>query len=1249
MAQTVELIEILPGKLYFASSPSGSPPSSPAASHTHVQLVDVTRECRYAGFYLDFGPLSLGHAIRFARQLDALLARMAEHADARVCVYASSGSAKASSARLRQERLAQQSANAACILGCWAVLSLGWSAERAFAPFKHLPLPLFHDATRGPDSFGLSVLHVLHGLEKAVQAQLVSPATFDLDEYFHFEQVAHGDLSWISPHFVAFAGPHDFVGASGRLTPEHYVEHFKRRGVALVVRLSRKRYDKERFTSAGFQFADLYFPDGTNPPEAVLQQFLQLCESTATGAVAVHCKAGLGRTGTLIACSLMQQHRFSAEEAIGWLRLCRPGSVVGQQQHYLRVKQQQLWDSSPLRTKGPGAVNQPASPVESERATVRKEGIAARPRRRSSLSVGGCALLKKVDQLCSGSGGPKSSHSISPAVRSSSNGVSKTVLLPPRIPAKSSLPLAGKDEDEEIASTSAIVTGIATGIATESVVAAALAESASATTDGSTMGESESRPHRPRCVTETASASGSARKIEDESVSETERFEIAASTIALGSAIMTENASVTTTEAGRETTSETGATIEIVSESRTQQRSQRGYDEDDPRYEDTIRRKQLKDELGLSDEEEDNTGDEDGSSGAGSRGGKQRARGAAEVSGQAGKEVLEQLEQLKRELQQARESEQKAQESLSKLQLLSKSQTAILKTTMTRKIQEKENELEEMSGAIKDLEAKLETAGIGFEAYAAPHSIPSSSSSTPSSSGGTSAELDVAAEIGAMEAEIDRLTDENKALKLTAAKAATAASAAKAVQPPAVAAPKERSPAKDDTAMRAKLEALEAEKLALAQQLKAAQQKLVEIQAAPPVPQSAVLPPSPLSATPGGADELRTLQKKLAGAESSQQSSLKTIQRLEKELAVSQQAATSSSSDAAKTFTAAAAAAETAKEASKAEESYKAQVKKLETEVETAKASLEQQAKASQAKETALEDKNAKLKATAEAELAKIKEQAKKAILELKKRLESTSKDQQQKRNVLGELRRQLQKQKTDMSALKTQVAAQNQQFPVLAKQLTDKITQRVQKQTDAMAGVVENYKREMKERKRLFNLVQELKGNIRVLCRVRPISKPEISSGSKMVCKFTNEEITLAGDKGKMKTWEFDRVFDMNSTQDQLFSEELFERKTQRSKEYQDEITVSVMEIYNEQIRDLLAQDAANTNLQVRQGPTGNFVPGLTVVPVHTLDEVFELIKKGNKNRSTHATDMNEHSSRSHSILSIQIKSLNIVTSATK
>ncbi len=45
--------------------------------------------------------------------------------------------------------------------------------------------------------------------------------------------------------------------------------------------------------------------------------------------------AGLGRTGTLIGAYLMKHYKFTAAEAIAWLRICRPGSVIGPQQNYL--------------------------------------------------------------------------------------------------------------------------------------------------------------------------------------------------------------------------------------------------------------------------------------------------------------------------------------------------------------------------------------------------------------------------------------------------------------------------------------------------------------------------------------------------------------------------------------------------------------------------------------------------------------------------------------------------------------------------------------------------------------------------------------------------------------------------------------------------------------------------------------------------------------------------------------------------
>jgi len=105
-------------------------------------------------------------------------------------------------------------------------------------------------------------------------------------------------------------------------------------GVKAVVRLNNKTYDSAGFTKEGIDHYDLIFTDGTAPSSDVVQKFLDIAEST-DGAVAVHCKAGLGRTGSLIACYAMKHYKFSAADFIGWIRIARPGSILGPQQHFL--------------------------------------------------------------------------------------------------------------------------------------------------------------------------------------------------------------------------------------------------------------------------------------------------------------------------------------------------------------------------------------------------------------------------------------------------------------------------------------------------------------------------------------------------------------------------------------------------------------------------------------------------------------------------------------------------------------------------------------------------------------------------------------------------------------------------------------------------------------------------------------------------------------------------------------------------
>jgi kinesin family protein C2/C3 len=99
---------------------------------------------------------------------------------------------------------------------------------------------------------------------------------------------------------------------------------------------------------------------------------------------------------------------------------------------------------------------------------------------------------------------------------------------------------------------------------------------------------------------------------------------------------------------------------------------------------------------------------------------------------------------------------------------------------------------------------------------------------------------------------------------------------------------------------------------------------------------------------------------------------------------------------------------------------------------------------------------------------------------------------------------------------------------------------------------------------------------------------------------------------------------------------------KERRRDQIEDVITVSVLEIYNESIRDLLRDPSKGLKkLEVRRGERGNYVPDLTTVEVHDDAEVLELMDMADSVRAAASTDMNEHSSRSHMLLSVHVDTL--------
>ncbi|KAH9259974.1 hypothetical protein BASA81_001734 [Batrachochytrium salamandrivorans] len=225
-----------------------------------------------------------------------------------------------------------------------------------------------------------------------------------------------------------------------------------------------------------------------------------------------------------------------------------------------------------------------------------------------------------------------------------------------------------------------------------------------------------------------------------------------------------------------------------------------------------------------------------------------------------------------------------------------------------------------------------------------------------------------------------------------------------------------------------------------------------------------------------------------------------------------------------------------------------------------------------------------------------------------------------------------------------------------------------------------------VEEERRRSYLAQllEIKGNIRVLCRIRPVNKMDESkggSGNLAVVRVNRETVRCDA-----REFEFDEVFSPSSTNQTVFEEALpmvesifeghhacifaygqtgsgkthtmtgtrqdrgvnyravellFERKKQMltSGAFANVVfTISNVEIYNESVRDLLSSGSTK-ELQIRQDLVkGVHLPDCTLIEANQVDTIWNLMEVGQKNRAQALTKMNSESSRSHSIFIVDV-----------
>ncbi|XP_036255673.2 LOW QUALITY PROTEIN: kinesin heavy chain [Molothrus ater] len=212
---------------------------------------------------------------------------------------------------------------------------------------------------------------------------------------------------------------------------------------------------------------------------------------------------------------------------------------------------------------------------------------------------------------------------------------------------------------------------------------------------------------------------------------------------------------------------------------------------------------------------------------------------------------------------------------------------------------------------------------------------------------------------------------------------------------------------------------------------------------------------------------------------------------------------------------------------------------------------------------------------------------------------------------------------------------------------------------------------------------------SIKVLCRFRPLNQAEILRGDKFLPVFQGDDSVVLGGK----PYVFDRVFPPNTTQEQVYhacamqivkdvlagyngtifaygqtssgkthtmegklhdpqqmgiipriARDIFNHIYAMDENLEFHIKVSYFEIYLDKIRDLL--DMTKTNLSVHEDKNRvPYVKGCTERFVSSPEEILDVIDEGKSNRHVAVTNMNEHSSRSHSIFLIHIKQENVET----
>lgn len=324
-------------------------------------------------------------------------------------------------------------------------------------------------------------------------------------------------------------------------------------------------------------------------------------------------------------------------------------------------------------------------------------------------------------------------------------------------------------------------------------------------------------------------------------------------------------------------------------------------------------------------------------------------------------------------------------------------------------------------------------------------------------------------------------------------------------------------------------------------------------------------------------------------------------------------------------------------------------------------------------------------------DLTKNLEMEKKKFEKIKETLAKTEEEFKDLKKEHDALLADSKKDKDTLSKL--EVAAQE---GLAAQEKVDELTKEVKSLREENKSLSDNYNSERILRKKYYNMVEDMKGKIRVYCRARPLSGSEKDRGNYSVIKSPDEYTIIVETSRGPKDFQYDQVFTPEHGQEKVFEdtnnliqsavdgynvcifaygqtgsgktytmigdkelkspgiapramEAIYSLMNEQKSKFSFRVHCYMLELYNDRLIDLLAPHGKDpAKLDIKKDKKGLvFVQGSVMMEAATKDELWSIFERGSENRHVASTKMNAESSRSHLILGIIIESTNLTSGA--